>query len=101
MVSADIRPPMRNARVVGKLTTIAVQRAKRRGLYGDGGGLFLQVSPAGTKSWIFRYKEAGKLRVMGLGALHTISLADAREKARECRKQRLEGKDPIEERKVG
>jgi integrase len=98
---ADTLAPSRNARVIGKLTTIRVQQAKRRGLYGDGGGLFLQVSPSGTKSWVFRYKEAGKLRVMGLGPLHTISLADAREKARECRRQRLEGKDPIEERKVG
>ena len=98
---ADTLAPSRNARVIGKLTSIRVQQAKWRGLYGDGGGLFLQVSPSGTKSWVFRYKEAGKLRVMGLGPLHTISLADAREKARECRKQRLEGKDPIEERKVG
>jgi integrase len=74
---------------------------RRRGLYGDGGGLFLQVSPSGTKSWVFRFKEAGKLRVMGLGPLHTVGLADARQKAHECRRLRLEGKDPIEERKVG
>src|SRR5260370_1459757 len=101
MPSADTREPGRNARVIGKLTTIRVQRAKRRGLYGDGGGIFLEVSSTGTKSWIFRFKEAGRLRVMGLGPLHTVSLADAREKARECRRLRLERKDPIEERKVG
>jgi integrase len=59
------------------------------------------VSSGGTKSWVFRFKQAGKLRVMGLGPLHTIGLADAREKARECRRLRLEGKDPIEDRKVG
>jgi integrase len=100
MGSADARRPGRNARVIGKLTTIRVQQARRRGLYGDGGGLFLQVSPSGTKSWVFRFKEGGKLRVMGLGPAHTVSLADARDKARECRGLRLEGKDPIDDRKA-
>src|SRR5438270_8204035 len=88
------------ARVIGKLTTIRVQQAKRRGLYGDGGGLFLQVSQGGTKSWVFRFKEDGRLRVMGLGPVHTISLAEAREKARECRKLRLDRIDPIEDRRA-
>src|ERR1051326_4330491 len=86
-------------RAIGKLTTIQVQRAKRRGLYGDGGGLFLQVAKGGSKSWVFRFKEAGRLRVMGLGPLHTISLAEAREKALACRKMRLDGVDPIAARR--
>ena len=99
MPLAEARDPGRSGRVIGKLTTIRVQQAKGRGLYGDGGGLFLQVSATGTKSWVFRFKENGKLRVMGLGPLHTVGLADAREKARECRRLRLEGRDPIETRK--
>jgi hypothetical protein len=97
---ADTRELGRSARVIGKLTTIRVQQAKRRGLYGDGGGLFLQVSQGGAKSWVFRFKEVGRLRVMGLGPVHTVSLAEARDKARECRRLRLAGKDPIEERKL-
>jgi integrase len=97
---ADARQLGRSARVIGKLTTIRVQQAKRRGLYGDGGGLFLQVSQGGAKSWVFRFKEVGRLRVMGLGPVHTVSLAEARDKARECRRLRLVGKDPIEERKL-
>jgi integrase len=88
------------ARAIGKLTALAVDKAKRRGYYGDGGGLFLQVSASGSKSWVFRFKEAGKLREMGLGATHTIGLAEAREKARECRRLRLDGINPIEARKV-
>src|SRR5947208_13666011 len=88
------------ARVIGKLTTIQVRNAKRRGLYGDGGGLFLQVSQGGTKSWVFRFKQAGRLRVMGLGPVHTINLAEARDRARECRKLRLNGIDPIEARRA-
>jgi integrase len=88
------------SRVIGKLSTIEVARAQRRGLYGDGGGLFLQVSVTGTKAWIFRWKEDGRHHNMGLGPLHTVSLADARDKALECRKARLDGRDPIAERQA-
>src|SRR5260370_17057322 len=87
------------ARAIGKLTALAVTQAKRRGYYGDGGGLFLQVSASEAKSWVFRFKEAGKLREMGLGPTHTVSLAEARQKALECRKARLDGLDPIEVRR--
>jgi integrase len=90
----------RRSGVIGKLTTVQVRQAKRRGLYGDGGGLFLQVSETGAKSWVFRFKEAGRLRVMGLGPIHTVSLAEARDHALECRKLRLGGRDPIAERKT-
>jgi Arm DNA-binding domain len=65
-------------RTLGKLTALDVTRAKVRGYYGDGGGLYLQVSAGGTKSWVFRYRAGGRLREMGLGPLHTISLAEAR-----------------------
>jgi integrase len=84
------------ARTIGKITALAVDRAKSRGYYGDGGGLWLQVSATGAKSWVFRFKKAGKLREMGLGPVHTIGLAEAREKARDCRRMRLDGTDPIE-----
>src|SRR5580704_421573 len=86
----------RMARIVGKLKALDVSRAKERGYYGDGGGLYLLVGPSGAKSWVFRFRKAGRLREMGLGPLHTISLARAREKAREAREQRLDGRDPIE-----
>ena len=95
----DIFEPRVRARVMGKLTILSVRQARRRGLYGDGGGLFLQVSESGAKSWVFRFKKDGRLRVMGLGPTHTVSLAEARDKARECRKQRLDGMDPIEARR--
>jgi len=88
------------ARTIGKLTALAVERTKRRGYYGDGGGLSLQVSARGSKSWVFRFKDNGKLREMGLGPTHTVTLAEAREKARGCRKLRIEGIDPIESRRA-
>ncbi len=86
--------------VIGKLTALKARRARRRGLYGDGGGLFLQLAKGGGKSWVFRFKVEGRLRVMGLGPLHTVSLAEAREKALECRKARLAGIDPIAARRA-
>src|ERR1700730_15003046 len=88
------------AREIGKLTAIAVKNATRRGLYGDGGGLYLQVSPTGSQSWLFIYKIGNKRRDMGLGPEHTIGLAAARTKARECRQQRLAGLDPLDARKA-
>lgn len=85
-------------RTVDKLSALAVARAKEPGYYGDGAGLYLQVSKSGTKSWIFRFTIGGRQREMGLGALHTIPLAHAREKARECRVNLLAGIDPLDAR---
>jgi integrase len=100
MSSADGSETRRAMRLIGKLTSLSVRQARRRGLYGDGGGLFLQVSENGAKSWVFRFKKADRLRVMGLGPAHTITLAEARDRARECRKLRLDGIDPIEARRA-
>jgi integrase len=82
----------------GKLTALKTTKVEATGYYGDGGGLFLQVSKYGSKSWVFRFKANGRLREMGLGSVETYSLAEARERARACRKLRDEDKDPIEER---
>jgi integrase len=100
MGSADGSEKRRATRLIGKLTSLSVRQARRRGLYGDGGGLFLQVSESGAKSWVFRFKNADRLRVMGLGPAHTITLVEARDRARECRKLRLDGIDPIEARRA-
>jgi integrase len=88
------------ARVIGKLSAAAVKNAVQRGYYGDGGGLYLQVGLTGSKSWVFRYKVAGKLYEMGLGALHTVGLAEARTRARQCREHRLDGLNPLAVRKA-
>src|SRR5207253_10202457 len=47
-----------------------------------------------------RFKANGRTRDMGLGSLATVSLAEARELAAECRRLRLSGMDPIESRKA-
>ena len=88
-------------RVLNKLSDRFVRSAKVPGYYGDGGGLWLQVSASGTKSWVFRFTLAGRAREMGLGPEHTVSLAQAREKARQQRSLVLDGIDPIEARNEG
>jgi len=85
---------------LNKLSALAVTKLSKPGYYGDGGGLWLQVAKSGSKSWIFRFKAAGRQREMGLGGLRTVDLAKARTLARECRSLLLDGKDPIEARKA-
>ncbi|TAJ83024.1 site-specific integrase [Reyranella sp.] len=65
------------------------------GYHGDGGGLYLQVAPAGSKSWIFRFALAGRRREMGVGSFPSVSLAAAREAASKARALVKAGKDPI------
>lgn len=88
------------AQTIGKLTALGISRLKTPGLYSDGNGLYLQVTSANAKSWIFRFKQAGKSHAMGLGSLSALPLAEARRRAAECRAQRLEGLNPIAARKV-
>ena len=87
-------------RQTGKLTALAVNKAKEKGLYGDGGGLWLQVTDTGSKSWLFRYMIDGKAQKMGLGALSRVSLADAREVAANCRKMLGAVIDPLTAREA-
>lgn len=86
------------ARVIGKLTALHVGRLKEPGTYADGGGLYLQVTAAGTKSWVYRFMLNGHAREMGLGPIHTVSLAEARARAAECRQLARDGHDPIDRR---
>jgi integrase len=82
------------------LTATQVSAAKSPGMFADGGGLYLQTSASGAKSWIYRYKLGGRRRDMGLGSAWTISLAKAREKARAARELVTQGIDPLEERQA-
>lgn len=82
-------------RTLNKLKPIALSRTMASGYHSDGGGLYLQVTEAGSKSWIFRFALAGKRREMGLGPFPDISLAAARQQASAARTLVKTGKDPI------
>lgn len=85
---------------IERLTALAVSRVSKPGMHADGGNLWLQISPAGTKSWAIRYTLAGKARQMGIGSVLDVSLSEARDMAREARRLLNAGQDPIEERRA-
>ena len=94
----------------GRLTAIAVKalchdgRKDRPIRVPDGDGLYLQVTRSNTKSWLFRYKVAGREREMGLGAYgdppDKVTLAEARKRASAARALLAEGQDPLDVRKA-
>ncbi len=86
---------------MSKLSARRVESVKLPGFYGDGGGLYLSVKPSAAKSWILRTVVRGKRRDLGLGSAELVSLAEAREKAREWRKIAREGGDPTTHGKLG
>jgi integrase len=93
-------PESNMARNIHRLSAIKVDKVKQAGMYGDGGGLYLRVTPAGTKNWVFRFMLNGRPRWMGLGPLSLYSLSEARARALEARRLRHDGIDPLEARKV-
>lgn len=82
-----------------RLTERRIAGLRHPGRYLDAYGLYLQIAPNGTKSWVLRYERDGKERMMGLGPEHTINLKLAREKAQAARLLLHDGKDPIDMRK--
>jgi integrase len=101
------------ARTLNRLTDRKV-RAARAGMYADGGGLWLRVDGADdslNRRWVFRYatgeaivgaggKRRSRERQMGLGPIDAVTLAEARQRAAECRKLRQQGTDPIAEQRA-
>jgi hypothetical protein len=91
---------------MAKLTVAAVKAAKhdpskgtRPVQIGDGDGLRLQIASGGGKSWLFRYMLAGRSREMGLGSVDFVTLAEARQRAADARRQLAQGVDPIDARR--
>jgi integrase len=87
-------------KIARELSAIEVSRLKAPGLVSVGvvPGLHLQVSATGTRSWILRVKVGIKRRDMGLGQFPGVTLAQARDKARQARELIEKGHDPILER---
>lgn len=66
----------------------------------DGGGLYIEVSPAGGKWWRLKYRFAGKEKRLSLGVYPEIGLKEARDRREEAKRLLGEGIDPSVERKV-
>lgn len=63
-------------------------------------GLMMQITPTGARSWLLRCKVGDKRRHIGLGGFPDVSLASARERAREARDLIWQGIDPVEQRRA-
>ncbi|RVI84180.1 DUF4102 domain-containing protein [Sinorhizobium meliloti] len=68
--------------------------------YSDGGGLFLFVSPQGSKLWRLAYRFDGKQKLLSLGSYPLVSLADARKKRDEAKRLLVSKSDPSQQAKL-
>lgn len=84
-----------------ELSALEVSRLTKPGNHAVGGvsGLYLYVNEAQGRSWVLRVMIAGQRKHLGLGGYPSVTLAQAREKARIARDQVVSGIDPVHERK--
>jgi integrase len=85
-----------------ELSATEIRRINKPGRHAVGfiAGLLLVVKELGSKSWILRTLVGGRRRSIGLGGYPEVSLAEARERAREIKKAIRQGVDPIQERRA-
>lgn len=81
-------------RSINKLSAKQIEAFKELGRYSDGGNLYLVVTQARTRQWVFRYRWHGKLKELGLGRPGRVSLAGARRAAQAARDNIAAGLDP-------
>lgn len=85
------------------LTDTVIRKAKTsdktRRLF-DGGGLYIEISPAGGKLWRLKYRYSGKEKRLALGIYPEVSLAQARKRREAARELLADGIDPGEDRKI-
>jgi integrase len=80
---------------INRLKAIEIPRLTQPGMYPDGSGLYLQVKSETARSWVYRYTIAGKARWRGLGSVHDLSLAGARQARDRERQSVRSGVDPV------
>ena len=91
---------MWDKRDMSQLTAAKIKAVARPGRYGAGAGLYLNVAPGGSKSWVQRIVIAGRRRRdIGLGGYPTAGLAEARSLAAANRIAVAEGRDPVAEKR--
>ncbi|KQU87629.1 integrase [Variovorax sp. Root318D1] len=73
---------------------------RRQARFSDSGGLYLQVSPAGSRRWFWKYRIAGAEKALALGRYPDVSLTAARRARDAARLQKAGGRDPVEARKM-
>ena len=101
MSDADSRrqPEARGRHPRNALSDAFVRTVAKPGRYCDGHGLYLDVRPSGTRSWVQRLSIRGRRRELGLGSFPLVSLDDARARAFDNRRLAPRGGDPLGEKR--
>ena len=84
---------------MAKLTALSAKTLSKPGRHGDSDGLYLNIAPSGSKSWVQRIVIDGRRRDIGLGPYPAVSLARAREIAHGNRSAIAQGRDTIAEKR--
>jgi hypothetical protein len=66
----------------------------------DGGGLYLYLTPSGTKSWRFNYRYQGKKYTLTFGTYPLISLKQARDQLVNAKRLLQSGINPTAQKKA-
>ena len=85
--------------MLNKLNDRMIRGLTKEGRHSDGGGLYLQVAPSGSRSWVYAWKVGAKRTVIGLGGYPAIGLAEAREIAAANRRMVAADLNPLTERR--
>ena len=67
----------------------------------DSGGLYLEVSPAGSKRWFMKLYDGGKETRLALGGYPVVSLIAARRARDAAKLQKASGIDPAQDYEIG
>lgn len=73
---------------------------RKQARFSDSGGLYLQVSPNGSKRWFLKYRINNKEKQLALGSYPAVSLTAARRARDAAKYQKATGVDPVQARKV-
>lgn len=83
-----------------KCKSATCPEGRKQARFWDGGGMYLQVSPNGSKRWFLKYRFGGKEKQLALGIYPAMSLAEARLARDAAKLQKADGIDPVEARKI-
>ena len=87
------------ARKINRLNARSAATITKHGRHADGGGLYLSISPNGGRRWVFLFRWHGKPTEIGFGSARDVTLARARELARQARAKLAEGINPKDARR--
>jgi integrase len=81
-----------------KCKTATCPPNKKQARFADAGGMYLQVSPNGSKRWFLKYRVNGKEKQLALGSYPAVNLVAARKARDTAKATKAQGIDPVQAR---